>query len=306
MSGQHKNQDHHLPTVGGGARERLLAGLPVTERLLQLNGISTAVLEGGDGPPVVPLHGPGESALWWMRVIPQLAAKHRVIVPDLPAHGASRAGDGPLDADRVFAWLSELIKQTCPAPPPLVGHSLGGAIAARFAVRQHAGLSNLVLVDSFGLGPFRPALGFAYALIRFQMRPNERNYKRFLPQCMFDPDSLARRMGELWQPFLEYNLECARSPQAKAARRLLGEFAMKRIAEADLERIAVPTALIWGRHDRALKLRIAPAASKRHGWPLYVIEDARDDPKLEQPEAFMQALHTALATPASLGRKKAS
>ena len=38
--------------------ERLLAGMPVTERRLQLAGVSTAVLEGGDGPPVVLLHGP--------------------------------------------------------------------------------------------------------------------------------------------------------------------------------------------------------------------------------------------------------
>ena len=53
-------------------RERLLAGIPVTERRLQLAGVSTAVLEGGDGPPIVLLHGPGEFAAKWMRVIPDL------------------------------------------------------------------------------------------------------------------------------------------------------------------------------------------------------------------------------------------
>jgi hypothetical protein len=45
--------------TGDDAREGLLAGLPVTERRLQLADVSTAVLEGGDGPPVVLLHGPG-------------------------------------------------------------------------------------------------------------------------------------------------------------------------------------------------------------------------------------------------------
>src|SRR5688572_33174009 len=68
---------------GGQARRQLLAGLPVTERRLQLAGISTAVLEGGEGPPVVLLHGPMANATHWMRVIPGLAATHRVIVPDL-------------------------------------------------------------------------------------------------------------------------------------------------------------------------------------------------------------------------------
>lgn len=40
-------------------RRRVLAGLPVTERLLSLNGVRTAVLEGGEGAPIVLLHGPG-------------------------------------------------------------------------------------------------------------------------------------------------------------------------------------------------------------------------------------------------------
>ena len=50
------------PPAGERARERLLAGLPVTERRLRLAGVSTAVLEGGDGPPVVLLHGPGTAS----------------------------------------------------------------------------------------------------------------------------------------------------------------------------------------------------------------------------------------------------
>ena len=114
------------------ARKRLLAGLPVAERRLQLAGVSTAALEGGNGSPIVLLHVPGESAFWWMRVIPDLVTTHRVIVPDLPGHGASVVADNALDAYSVIAWLGELIEQTCPTPPTLVGHLLGGAIAARF------------------------------------------------------------------------------------------------------------------------------------------------------------------------------
>jgi hypothetical protein len=40
-------------------------------------------------------------------------------------------------------------------------------------------------------------------------------------------------------------------------------------------------------------LRIAEAASARYGWPLHVIENCADDPPRDQPEAFLQALHTA-------------
>jgi pimeloyl-ACP methyl ester carboxylesterase len=51
-----------------------------------------------------------------------------------------------------------------------------------------------------------------------------------------------------------------------------------------------------GRHDLATRLRVAEAASARHDWPLHVIEDCADDPPLEQPEAFVAALRTAIGT----------
>ena len=61
-----------------------------------------------------------------------------------------------------------------------------------------------------------------------------------------------------------------------------------------MPRIAVPTTLIWGRHDRGVRLNVARDASERYGWPLHVIEDARDDPAIEQPHTFLEALRTAL------------
>jgi pimeloyl-ACP methyl ester carboxylesterase len=72
------------------------------------------------------------------------------------------------------------------------------------------------------------------------------------------------------------------------------EVAVPTIPPADLERIAVPTTLIWGRHDPVMRLRVAEAASERYSWPLYVIEHAGDDPSIEQPEAFLRALHATL------------
>jgi pimeloyl-ACP methyl ester carboxylesterase len=51
------------------------------------------------------------------------------------------------------------------------------------------------------------------------------------------------------------------------------------------------SAVIWGRHDLATPLRIAEAASARYGWPLHVIEEAADDPTIDQPEAFLRALN---------------
>ena len=56
-----------LDRGGHRARAQLLDATLVTERQVMLAGISTAVLVGGDGPPIVLLHGPGEFAFTWLR-----------------------------------------------------------------------------------------------------------------------------------------------------------------------------------------------------------------------------------------------
>jgi pimeloyl-ACP methyl ester carboxylesterase len=298
MTAQGTGHARAAPDGGAGdddARERLLAGIPVTERRLQLAGVSTAVLEGGDGPPVVLLHGSGDFAALWLRVIPALAQTHRVVAPDLPGHGASEAADGPPEAGRVLAWLGELLERTCPSPPVLVGRGLGGAIAARFAGQHGDRVSRLVLVDAFGLAGFEPAPGFGLALDRFLEHPTEDTRDGLFRQCFVDLDGVRAQVGERWAPLAAYALDRTRAPGLRAALGgLMPAFGLPAIPPADLARIAVPTTLIWGRHDLQVRLAVAEAASARHGWPLRVIEDAGDDPPLEQPEAFLRALRPAL------------
>ena len=111
------------------------------------------------------------------------------------------------------------------------------------------------------------------------------------------PGKVRAMMGERWDASQAYNLDRARTPSVRAAnRRMLKELGTKAIPPEELARIAVPTALIWGRQDRVMRLRIAEAASARYGWPLHVIEDAGHF-VVEQPEAFRRALRAALATP---------
>jgi pimeloyl-ACP methyl ester carboxylesterase len=282
---------------GEGLRERLLAGVPVRERRLLLAGHQTAVLEGGDGPPVVLLHGAGEFAASWMRVIPELAEAHRVIAPDLPGHGASQPAGEPLNAATVIAWLAELIERTCPSPPTLVGHLLGGAIAARFAIDHPDRLSRLVLVDTYGLGRFWPTPRYALAMLAFTARPTKGTQERLFRQCTVDLDGLREQLGERGWLLEAYALDRARDPALNAAlKHLMRQLGVPAIPPAELARIAVPTTLIWGRHDRQVRLGLAEAASARYGWPLHVIERAADDPAVEQPEAFLQAVRGALGS----------
>jgi pimeloyl-ACP methyl ester carboxylesterase len=294
MSRQRIVEDGRHRAIGDDARRRLLAGTPVTERRLDLAGVSTAVLEGGDGPPVVLLHGQGGWSGMWLPAVTELVRTHRVVAPDLPGLGASEVPGGPPDAARVLAWLDALIQRTCPAPPALVGASLGGSIAARFAIAHPDRLSRLVLMGAGSLGRFRPAPGVVLAMIRFIARPSERTHAGFLRQVAVDPARVRALMGDLWETSQAYNLDRARTPSVRAAnRRLLRELGTKPIPPRELARITVPTSLICGRHDRVMRLRIAEAASARYGWPLHVIDDAGHF-SLEQQEAFRTALQVAL------------
>jgi FAD/FMN-containing dehydrogenase/pimeloyl-ACP methyl ester carboxylesterase len=274
-------------TVGGmleshvdDARRTLLTGLPVAERRLG----STAILEGGDGPPIVLLHGPGSYAAHWLRAIPGLVGSHRVVAPDLPGHGES----GPRDGEgEVLAWLAELIEQTCTEPPVLVGNALGGAIAARFAIAHGDRIRRLVLVDPLGLALFDPAPEFGRALHEFMAEPDEDTHERLWRYCAHDLEGVRAAFGRRWAPFAAYNVDRARTRGA-AGGAMMQELGIPAIE--GLERITVPVALVWGRQDLANPLAVAEAAAARHGWPLHVIEDCADDPPVERPDELLRAL----------------
>jgi pimeloyl-ACP methyl ester carboxylesterase len=183
-----------------------------------------------------------------------------------------------------------------------VGHGLGGAIAARFATGRSSRLARLVLVDAMGLAPFEPAPSFGLALNRFMERPTEDTRDGLFRQCFVDLDRLRAQLAERWQPLAAYALDRAWAPGQQAALgMLMPHFGFPAIPPEHLARITVPTTLIWGRHDLQVPLHVAEAASARHTWPLHVVEDAGDDPAMEQPAAFLQALRTALTATTAQG-----
>lgn len=285
---RHEPADHD-------ALQRLLAGAPVTQWQLEVAGVSTAVLSGGDGPPIVLLHGQGAFAGVWLPLLAGLVGTHHVIAPDLPGLGAS-ATDEPPGADLVLRWLGELIDQTCAEPPVLVGFSLGGQIAARFAAEHSTWLSRLVLVGTPGLVG-RPRLRHTtlFALILHSIRPTERSSARLFAHLLVDPDRLRIRLGERWDPFLAYQLDRARTPSVRRAnRRLMREIGLRRISAEQLDRVTVPTALIWGRQDRIAPVSTAEDAAAQHAWQLQVVDDAGHLAVAEQPGVVLRAFHELL------------
>lgn len=109
-------------------------------------------------------------------------------------------------------------------------------------------------------------------------------------------------MTERWALIQAYNLDRARVPALETAQHALMErYGMPAIPPADLARIDAPTTLIWGQHDLATPLSVAQEASLRYGWPLHVVESAADDPPMERPKAFLEALRAVLENPEARG-----
>jgi pimeloyl-ACP methyl ester carboxylesterase len=272
-------------------RDRLLAAAPVRERTIEAAGVTTAVLEGGSGEPLLLLHGPGEHALKWLGVLPALVASHRVIVPDLPGHGATLMNGRRVTTGLALEWIEGVIDATCASPPTVVAQTMAGAMAATYAADRPDRIRRLVLVDALGLAPFEPAAEFGAALGNYFARPDRDTFEDLMRYCMHDFERLRREAGEAWEPFVDYTLDRVRDPERREALDALMErFGFPEISPDTLASIRVPVTLIWGRQDLATRLGVAEAASRRYGWPLHVIEECADDPVMEQPERFLEAL----------------
>ena len=113
-------------------------------------GLQLHVTEWGasSGPPIVFLHGGAHDSSRWSEVCRRLPQRYRCIVPDQRGHGASeRASDGDYSCEAQTEDLAALLDVLAIDRCALVGHSMGGLNALRFAGLRPARTSALVLVD---------------------------------------------------------------------------------------------------------------------------------------------------------------
>lgn len=101
----------------------------------------------GSGPPVVMLHGFTGSAETWGTLSGQIAGNHEVIALDMPGHGSSSAPDDPArySLDRFAADLAGVLDDLSLRKVVLLGYSMGGRAAIRFAVSHGDRLAGLIL-----------------------------------------------------------------------------------------------------------------------------------------------------------------
>ena len=271
------------------ATERWPAGTPWQARVRNVAGVDLRVVDSGTGPAVVFLHGIGGLSYSWREQLgPVAAAGYRVVAIDLPGFGYSakpRRGYGNADFRRVVVALLDSLRLD---PAVLVGHSMGGEIAAEVALAHPARVQGLVLIGPAGLGTRAPAL------LRVARWPivgwiatalaGRRMVARQLRSTHADP-------GRVSDAAVDQYYAPLREPGAgRAWRQTLRRFRFDSLG-THVRRIQVPTLLIWGAQDvwipatygRLMAVELPVSA-------LIVVPDAGHNVMEEQPAVVNRAL----------------
>jgi pimeloyl-ACP methyl ester carboxylesterase len=122
-------------------------------RYRMVHGYRRAFRVCGSGPPLVLIHGIGDSSATWEPVIPALARDHLVIAPDLLGHGHSAKPRADYSVAGFANGVRDLLGVLGIRRATLIGHSLGGGVAMQFAYQFPERTERLVLVGSGGAGP---------------------------------------------------------------------------------------------------------------------------------------------------------
>jgi pimeloyl-ACP methyl ester carboxylesterase len=123
----------------------------LTPHSLVVKGGRIGYLTGGEGPPLVLVHGLGGSASNWCELAPLLGRRHRLLIPDLPGHGRSEPLPGVSGLESFADRIAVVMEREGVGRAPVVGHSLGGLVVLRLALRRPGLVSAVVLAGAAGL-----------------------------------------------------------------------------------------------------------------------------------------------------------
>ena len=192
-------------------------------REIEVDGLPVRYRVAGTGSPLVLVHGLSGSWRWWTPLVGRLGGKRRLHLVELPRLGRS------LGAGSLAPWLGRWLDAVGLGPVDLLGHSLGGLVAAEVAVRRHAQIRRLVLAAPAGIPCGRGVLGRTLPLFEALYSVRGR-----LPTIVADavrtrPAGLAHGVAYVWE----------------------------RDLRAELGDIRAPTLLVWGKRDRLVPASVA-------------------------------------------------
>jgi pimeloyl-ACP methyl ester carboxylesterase len=247
---------------------------------------SMTVWQGGAGPPMVMLHGAGDQAGAWARIVQPLVGRYRLHIPDLPGHWKSDPTKGSFGIDQVMAGLESVMDACCTTEPAiLVGNSMGAWVAFLYAHDNPDRVARLVavnggptVVEHPGVNLFPTNREEARETMRGMMGPNTPMPPNFVL------DDVVRQMRT--------------GPAARLAQRLvqdpqgLGTYTL----EGRLDEVKVPVEMVWGDGDALFTIDYAqrmldsvPASR------LTIVKDCGHLPQRECPDRFLKAMNGVLA-----------
>lgn len=240
----------------------------------------------GDATPVVLLHGFGADLNSWMFTQPLLAESRRAIALDLPGHGGSGKSVGAGDVSALSGAVEAALAALGIGRAHLVGHSMGGAVAADLAARRPDLVASVTLIAPAGQGAEING-GFIDGFIKASRR---KDTEAVLKLLVHDPALVSRQMVE---DVLRYKridgvgaaLESIAAAWFPGRRQSVDQ-------RATVAGLPMPVQVIWGRQDQIVPVSHADAA----GRPAHILDGAGHIPHMEKSGAVSQLIKRFIET----------
>ncbi|MGH0029488.1 MAG: alpha/beta fold hydrolase [Myxococcota bacterium] len=267
-------------------------------RRIPVGELEVEYAESGAGDrALVLVHGFTGSRDDFSDVLPALGARGRTIAVDNRGHGGTSNPGGGYDFDRLVTDLAGFLDALDLPRCDLLGHSLGGMVALRFALAHPARTASLVLMDTAprGLGPAAKIFDAGAAVVRERGMQGLWQLMRNAPRP--DPaPPVAKTIARLGEAAYWSRIErkiLAMDPQAFVElARLLGEHEP---VESRLGEIACPTTVVVGEYDVPFRGSSDGLAAGIPGAILEVIPDAAHSPQMENEAVWLAAIEAHLA-----------
>jgi abhydrolase domain-containing protein 6 len=267
------------------------------ERFADARGVRMRYFVAGEGAPLVLVHGLTGAAPNWFEVARRLVQSRRVLVPDLPGHGGSAPLPAAPNLDAYADRVRLIAEREGMLPTPIVGHSMGGLVALRLALRWPDDVSCVVLAAPAGIASVTRWAQFWVTLFGF-MRPGRRvapfrgvlaRHPR-LRRLVFNPYQVADPLS-----LSPDAVECFLAPHrlhsdAASAGRVL----VRDDPRIDLARVSCACLVLWGARDLQVPIDDAFQYARRLQAPLRTIVDCGHLLIGERPEAVLDAIDSFL------------